>query len=281
MTAMQISGRRFKWSRGNPALWVSGIVLAVVFASVVFAGLIAPAGPLHVDILNASRGPSTAHLLGTDDSGRDILSRLIVGARASIVGPALVIVVATVLALLLAVAAAWRGGAVDVVVSRLFDLVFAFPSLVLAVVAVAMFGTGLMAPVVALAIAYTPYIGRVVRSTAVRERAQTYIAALETQGFSAWWICVRHLVPNLLPLVLVQASLNFGSALLDLAAVSYLGLGVQPPAPEWGLMVADGQSDVLTGRPEQALFAATAIVLTVVSVNVFGNRLASRMGVTK
>ncbi|MFI6517489.1 ABC transporter permease [Spirillospora sp. NPDC050679] len=244
----------------------------------VCGGWIAPHDPLQTDALQVHAFPSAAHLLGTDDTGRDILSRLIVGARPSLIGPVSVIALAAALATVLAIVAAWHGGLVDAAISRAFDIAFAFPSLILAIVVVSVVGVGLAGPVLALAVAFVPYIGRVVRAASIRERSQPYVAALELQGMSGWRICLRHVLPNVLPLILVQSALALGYALLDLAAISYVGLGVQPPSPEWGLMVANGQSAILEGFPQQSLFAVAAIVLTVVSVNVLGGHLSARAG---
>ena len=159
--------------------------------------------------------------------------------------------------------------------SRILDILFAFPGLILAVLAVALFGAGLIAPVIALSIAYLPYIARVLRSGAMRERALPYIDACYAEGLPTRTIAIRHLLPNIMPLVLVQATLSFGYALVDLAAISYLGLGVQPPASsEWGLMVANGQSSILSGHPQESLLAGFMIVLTVVAFNLLGDRLA-------
>jgi peptide/nickel transport system permease protein len=163
----------------------------------------------------------------------------------------------------------------DTVVSRVLDILFAFPGLIFALIAVTMFGAGLAAPVAALSIAYLPYIARVLRSAALRERRLPYIAACYVAGLPAWQICLRHLLPNLLPLVLVQATLSFGYALVDLAAISYLGLGVQPPTPEWGLMISTGQSSILNGAPQESLSAAIMIVLIVIAFNLLGDRLAN------
>lgn len=193
-------------------------------------------------------------------------------------GPAIVILVAAVVGSVLAVWAAWVGGWIDAFIARVFDVLFAFPGLILAVLAAAVFGVGLVGPAIALSIAYIPYIGRVIRSAAQKERQRAYIAALEIQGMSAWWICVRHILPNVLPLLIVQSSVAFGYALLDLAAVSYVGLGVQPPTPEWGLMVSNGQPAILAGHPQQSLFAGAAIVITVLSINLLGTRLSEWMG---
>lgn len=278
--APQLRRRRGAGRRSRVVPWACGTVVAVVVAAAVLGPWLAPHDPLAVDPLNTHSAPSGVHLLGTDELGRDILSRLLVGARASLLAPAVVVILAALLATFLAIAAAWLNGVVDAVVSRLFDLVFAFPALILAVISVAVFGVGLRAPVAALAIAYVPYIGRVMRTAALRERGAPYVAALEAQGFSAWWLCLRHIVPNIVPLLFVQSALAFGYALLDLAAISYVGLGVQPPAAEWGLMVAQGQSSILAGFPEQSISAVVTIVLTVVSVNILGNRLSERLGGT-
>lgn len=271
-------GHRRRPVRSNLVAWCCALVVALVIVLAALGPWLAPHDPLAVDPFNVHAAPSGAHLLGTDDLGRDILSRLIVGTRASLVAPAIVIVLAAVVATVLAIAAAWLNGIVDTLVSRVFDVLFAFPSLILAVISVTIFGVGLTAPVLALAVAYVPYLGRVMRTAALRERRAPYVAALQTQGFSAWWICLRHLLPNVLPLLLVQSALAFGYALLDLAAISYVGLGVQPPQAEWGLMVAQGQSSVLAGFPQQSIAAVVAIVATVVSVNVLGARLSERVG---
>lgn len=278
-TLLRQRGRRRRHT-SNIVVWSCGLVVALVAVLAAFGPWLVPYDPLGVDPLNVHAAPSGAHLLGTDDLGRDILSRLIMGTRDSMVAPAVVILLAALVASVLAVAAAWLNGPFDAVVSRVFDVVFAFPALILAVISVTIFGVGLTAPVLALAVAYVPYIGRVMRTAALRERAAPYVAALETQGFSAWWLCLRHIVPNILPLLLVQSSLAFGYALLDLAAISYVGLGVQPPDSEWGLMVAQGQSSILAGFPQQSIAAGLAIILTVVSVNILGNRLSERLGRT-
>ena len=227
----------------------------------------------------AYQGPSASYLLGTDSLGRDLLSRLIYGARLSLAGPALVVLIATILGTGLALLTAWMGGWTDRVISRVFDIIFAFPGIILAVLAVALFGSGLAAPVAALSIAYLPYDARVLRSVALRERALTYISACYVAGLPTRTIVLRHLLPNLLPFIFVQCTLSLGYALVDLAAVSYLGLGVAPPAAEWGLMVANGQASILTGHPQESLFAGVLIVLTVVAFNMLGDRLATRFSV--
>jgi peptide/nickel transport system permease protein len=250
--------------------------LGLLVAIALLAPLIAPQDPNALDPLAFNAPPSSTHLLGTDASGRDLLSRLIYGARLSLLGPALVVLLAMLAGTALAIVAAWRGGWVDTAVSRGFDIVFAFPGLLLAVTAVAMFGPGLIAPVIALTISYTPWIGRIVRAAAVGQRHLPYIAAASVQGFSGPAICRRHLLPNVLPIVVVQATLAYGYALVDLAAISFLGLGIQPPTAEWGLMVSTGESSIIEGHPAESLFAGAAIVLTVITFNLLGERLSQR-----
>lgn len=259
----------------NPitAACVAWITLVVVVA--VFAPWLAPYDPNKLDLLQRFQGPSAAHWLGTDSLGRDLLSRLIWGARLSLTGPTLIILMATTAGTFLAIVTAWVGGWFDNVTSRLLDILFAFPGLIFAMLAVAIFGPGLVAPVIALSIAYLPYITRVLRSGALRERHLPYIDACYAEGLPTRTIAFRHLLPNIMPLVFVQATLSFGYALVDLAAISYLGLGVQPPTPEWGLMIANGQSSILSGHPQESLYAGLMIVLTVVSFNMLGDQLAT------
>lgn len=254
---------------GNAALATIALLVLLALA----APLLAPADPNVQNLGQAFAGPSSAYPLGADESGRDLLSRLLYGGRTGLLGPLLVVLLSTVLGGTVAFASAWIGGRFDAFCGRVLDVMFAFPGLLLAILAVALFGRGLAAASIALGIAYTPYLARLIRSAVVRERALPYVVALEVQGLSALRICVRHLLPNVLPLVAAQAALTFGSALVDLAALSFLGLGVQPPTADWGAMVASGLSGVIAGEPREALLAGGAIVLSVVAFNVLGERL--------
>jgi peptide/nickel transport system permease protein len=159
------------------------------------------------------------------------------------------------------------------VISSALNILFAFPAILLAVLATAVFGAGLTAAALALAVAYTPYVARVLRGAALRERNRPYVAALEVQGASATAICLRHLLPNLGSLIVAQATILFGYAMVDLAAISFLGLGVQPPAANWGVMIAENQQGIPQGYPLPALVAGSAIVLVVIAVNLLGERL--------
>jgi peptide/nickel transport system permease protein len=275
-------GRIF-FPRTRRRLAASTIVYGVCWAIVALAVLLAIFGPLlrpHDPNSSALEfqfvGPFRAkgYLLGFDSQGRDLLSRLMVGARTSMFGPAMVVVISMAAGTAIAVAAAWRGGWTDSALGTAMDILFAFPGILLAVLTAAVFGTGLLAPTIALGIAYTPYIARVLRSAAVRERAREYIAAAEVQGLPSLTICARHLIPNLIELVAAQATLVFAWAMVDLAAISFLGLGVQAPTADWGVMVSTGQIGVLQGYPMESLSAGLCIVLVVVAVNLLGERIA-------
>lgn len=248
-------------------------VLLVLVLMAVVAPWIAPYPPQSGSILDSYAPPSGAHWLGTDANGFDILSRLLIGARTSLLGPAAVILLSLFVGIPLALTAAWRGGLIDTVVSRVLDIVFALPGILLAILAAAVFGPGLTPAVIAIAIAYLPYVARVVRSAALQQRVQPYVAALEVQGVSGFAICVRHILPNIAGIVLAQATIAFGYALADLAALSFLGLAVQAPQADWGVLVND-QAGVRSGHSLQVIAASVLIIITVAALALLGDRVA-------
>ncbi|MEU1507996.1 ABC transporter permease [Kitasatospora sp. NPDC005748] len=267
---------RLRTARAPLQLLCLGFVALVVLAAVL-APWVAPADPNAVDLGNALAGPSGDHPLGVDASGRDTLSRLVTGARTSLLGPLGVVAFSTLAGVAVGTAAAWRGGWLDSVLSRSTELVFAFPGMLLAILIVSVYGEGLIAPVIALAIAYLPYVSRLTRSLVLAERARPYVEAYQVQGHSGPQICLRHVIPGIAPVVLAQSTINFGYALIDLAGLSFLGLGVPALTPDWGRMVFDGQSAVQHGYPLSAVLPCVAIVLTVVAFNVVGERWADQV----
>lgn len=255
--------------------------IAIAFIVVVGAlAILAPLLPLHdprdVDLANRFAGSSWERWLGTDANGRDLLSRLVWGARSSLVGALIVTVAATVAGTALAIMAAWHGRWVDSIIARGFDIVFAFPGILLALLAVAVIGVGQVAAIITLSIAYTPYVGRIVRSGALREVQQPYVMALWLQGHGGTRIAVRHLVPNLRSTVLAQLTLTFGYSLIDLAALSFLGVGAPQDQPDWGVMVAGGQDAIIKGHPRESLLGALMLFCTVLAFSVLGERLGGR-----
>ncbi|MGW3954772.1 ABC transporter permease [Streptomyces sp. NPDC004752] len=243
------------------------------------APVLAPYSPDATSLLDSLLPPGgPGHLLGTDSTGRDVLSRLMYGARLSLLAPLGVVLLSGLLGTTIGLLAARAGGWADAVLSRGMDIVFAFPSLLLAMLVVAVFGPGVLAPVCALAVSYTPFIGRVVRSVALQESAKPYLESYRVMGFGEIWVTLRHLLPNVLPVVIAQSALSFGYALVDLASLSYLGLGVRPPASDWGSMINEAQSAILQGSAWAGLVPGVAVLLTVVSVNVIGEHIGASIG---
>jgi len=254
----------------------SAAVIAVATFVAIFGPLLAPYNPDLPNLSLAWVGPTGGHLLGYDFQGRDVLSRLLAGAQSSMVGPLAVVILSLSAGAVFAVASAWRRGATDAVISSGLDILFAFPGILLAVLATTVFGAGLVAAAIALSVAYMPYVARVLRGAALKERGQPYVAALEVQGASGPSICLRHIVPNMMPLIVAQATIMFGWAMVDLAAISFLGLGTQPPAPNWGVMISENEVGVLQGYPLPAISAGVCIVVVVIAFNILGERLFER-----
>ncbi|MDJ0348312.1 ABC transporter permease [Cryobacterium sp. PH29-G1] len=264
--------------RASGLFLTSLIVAAIMVVSAIAAPILAPYNPNIVDLANVLSGPTSAHWLGTDALGRDTLSRMMFGARSSLLGPLLVVVLSTAIGILLGLIAAWRGGWLDALLARIFDLLFAFPALLLAILAVALFGKGLAAPVIAMSIAYAPFVARLVRSLVVTERTRPYVAAYRVQGFSGGWIALRRVLPNVMPTVGAQSTLNFGYVLADLAALSFIGLGVQAPTADWGAMINESRGALMSGQILPAMAPTIAVVLVVIAINIIGEEFSDRLG---
>lgn len=274
--SLLFAGRRgrVRARRRGVSFYVALGVLALIVVTAVAAPLLAPHQPETTDLLASNAGPGTAgHLLGADSTGRDTLSRLLYGARLSLLAPLFVVLIAGALGTGFALMAARRRGWADALISRTMDLIFAFPALLLAMLSVAVFGAGLTAPILALAVAYTPFIGRVIRSVAMQEEARPYVGSYEVMGFGSAFIAVRHVLPNVLPVLVAQCALSFGYAMVDLASLSYLGLGVQPPSADWGVMINSSQDAILQGNPWSGIVPGVAVMITVVCVNIVGEHL--------
>ncbi|MEU4233461.1 ABC transporter permease [Nonomuraea sp. NPDC026600] len=253
--------------------------LALVVVAAVCAPLVTPYEPDAVDFAASLAPVSPEHLLGADQSGRDLLTRILYGARTSLVGPLLLLAIASALGVALGTLAAWHRGWVDAVVSRVTDVMYAFPGLLFVVLIVAVFGNGMTTAVIALGLAYAPTIAKYTRSVALAECGKPYIDAYRVQGMGGLAICVRHLVPNMARSIVGYLVVLFGEGLMSLATLSFLGFGAQPPSSDWGLMVKEGQPAIVQGAFLPVLVPGAAIALVVVSFNVIGVRLADRMGV--
>jgi ABC-type dipeptide/oligopeptide/nickel transport system permease subunit len=265
-TLAQATGGRWEGLFGRIVVVVSALVLGVIVICAIFAPWLAPNNPNTIHLLNPYANPSHAYLFGQDSSGRDIFSRLIYGARLSLLGPLIVVAIAFAGGVPLGFLAAYRGGFVDGLISRVFDVVFAFPALLLAIVIVATFGASFQTAVFAVAITYVPLMGRVVRSAALVERSKPYVEECRLQGYGAFRILLVHVMPNIGRILVSQTTLYFAYGLLDLSALSFLGLGAQSPQIDWGGMLQDANQGVFQS-PYGVIFPALAIVFLVVSLN--------------
>jgi len=265
-TSSRAAGGRLEGLFQRIVVVVSGVTLFVIVCCALFAPWLAPHSPNAVHLYHPYSPPSRGFLFGRDSAGRDILSRVIFGARLSLLGPSIVVGIAFVAGVPLGFLAAYRGGFTDGLISRVFDVVFAFPPLLLAVVIVATFGASFQTAVVAVAITYIPLMGRVVRSAALVERSKSYVEECRLQGYGAWRILFAHMMPNIARVLISQTTLYFAYGLLDLSALSFLGLGAQPPQIDWGGMLENANQGVFQS-PTGVVFPALAIVLLVVSLN--------------
>ena len=271
--------RRFVPRSTAHAATIAAVVTIVVLVLIaVFAPLISPHDPNAVNLSNTLAEPGNGYPLGTDASGRDILSRLFYGARTSLLGPLLVIALSTLVGVPLGLLGGYRGGVVDGVLGRTWDVLFAFPALLLAIVIVAAFGAGFWTAVLAISIIYVPLLARVVRGVTLVEREKAYVDALKVQGFSGPRVALRHVLPNIAPTIAAQATLNFGYALLDLAGLAFLGLGVQPPTADWGQMLASGRGALILHHYVEVIAASAAIAISVIAFNIAGDALSQRAG---
>jgi len=259
---------------------VAMIVLVVILIGVIFAPLLATHDPNKLDIVNALQGPSKDHLLGTDKTGRDIFSRLLYGGRTSLLGALGVIVISVVIGVPVGLFSGFYGGKIDAVLMRIADVVVSFPALLLAFILVASFGRGLQNAIIALGIIYVPMLARLTRSLVLVEKNKTYVEAAFSIGFSDMNILFLQILPNCISTLLVQLTLDLGYAMLDLAAMSFLGLGVQPPTADWGYMLEDGRA-FLTTHPMMALAPGLAIIATVVALNIFSDGVRAYLDPTQ
>lgn len=279
MTVVVLPRLRARRRRSGPAVgyWAALGFLVLTVVAALLGPVLAPYEADEIDFAAIWSGPNAAHLLGTDQLGRDLFSRLLVGAGETLVGPILLLILAALLGVAIGVFAAWNGGWIDTLLARITDVMFAFPGLLFVVLVIAVFGKGPVTAVIALALAYAPVIAKYTRSLALSEIARPYVDAYRVQGMGGAAICVRAVIPNLLPALVGYLVVLFGEALMSLATLSYLGFGAQPPSSEWGLMVQEGQAGLVQGHFLPTLVPGAAIALVVVAVNVVGVRIADRL----
>jgi peptide/nickel transport system permease protein len=253
----------------------SGFILLALLFMALAAALIAPIDPAKQDMGASLKPPSSTHWLGTDKMGRDTWSRIVYGTRPTLAGALLVVLISEIIGIPLGLISGYYGGRVDNIIMRALDLLLAFPALLLAILIVSTFGRGLTNAVIALGIVYIPAIARLVRSVTLVQRQQVYVEAAQALGYSTPRILFRHILPNVVSPILVQSTIDLAYAILDIAALSFLGLGIQPPDPDWGSMLAEGKAHLLLS-PYVAIYSGIAIMIAVIAFNLFGDGLRSQ-----
>jgi peptide/nickel transport system permease protein len=258
--------------RRRVPLAIGLVVVMLLLLSAIAAPLLAPRNPDLQNIGQRLRPPSAANPFGTDEFGRDILSRILYGARITLLASTLAVVLAALIGCTVGLTAGYFGGAYDAVVGRLIDVLFAFPVILLGIAIVAIMGPGVPSVIAAIAVASLPNFARVSRAAIVPEKEREYVLAAHVVGASTTYLIVRTLLPNLIGPLMVLVSLGFAYAVLYEASLSFLGLGAQPPTPEWGAMLSTAR-DFLFQAPWYAFFPGISIVLLVFSLNLVGDGL--------
>jgi peptide/nickel transport system permease protein len=253
--------------------FVAGLTLTAAIVGTALCSLAyTPRDPLGMDIATRLHAPTATHLMGTDQYGRDILSRVMRGAVASLAVGAVAVGIGMGVGVLLGAAGGWAGGWLDEALMRVTDAIYGFPAVLSALLVTAVFGAGVLISRVAVGIAYVPVFARVTRANVLSLKAQDFVLAARALGVSDGAIVRRHVLPNTVSPLIVQATISFPLAILAEAALSYLGLGTQPPHPSWGLMLREAQS-FLALAPWFAVFPGAAIALAVLGFNLLGDGL--------
>lgn len=268
-------GRRpsaFRLFLRSPVSVVGSIVLLIMIAAALLGPAFAPYGVNETDIAGALKPPSADHWFGTDDLGRDVFSRVIVAAQVSLRVAVVSVAIALVLGVFLGIVSGYAGGWADGILMRIVDVMFAFPMLILALAIVAVLGPGANTATIAIGVVYVPIFARVARASTLSVRSEPFVRASQTMGTGAGRILLKHILPNISGPIIVQTSLSLAFAILSEAALSFLGLGVQPPQPSWGRMLFEAQSFLGTAW-WLAVFPGLAIFLTVLSCNLVGDGL--------
>ncbi|PDT79164.1 ABC transporter permease [Bradyrhizobium sp. C9] len=263
------AGRRLIRRKGA-VLGLAVIVLFILLA--VFAPLIVPYDPIATSWSLVRKAPSLQHWFGTDELGRDVLARVVFGARASLLAGVISVSIALAIGVPLGLLAGYRGGFIDALISRITDAMLACPFLILAIALAAFLGPSLGNAMIAIGVSATPIFIRLTRGQVMNVKVEDYVEAARAMGNPRWRIALVHILPNILPALLVQATLSIAAAIIAEAALSFLGLGQQPPAPSWGSMLNAAQR-FLTSAPWMAIWPGLAIFLVVLSFNLVGDGL--------
>jgi peptide/nickel transport system permease protein len=258
--------------RGGLSLWLGAVLVATLIAAALLSLIWTPYPPTAIDIPHKLAPPSAAHWFGTDNLGRDVASQILAGSRVSILVGVIAVGIGLAFGIVLGLIAAFSKGLVEDGLMKLSDFVFAFPALLLAIMLTSTFDPGVVNAIIAIGIYNVPIIAKLTRATANGVLSREYALAARAAGRGPIAIALDHVLPNIAPALIVQATIQFAIAILAEAALSYLGLGAQPPETSWGKMLADAQN-VLYNAPRLALYPGIAIALSVLGLNLLGDGL--------
>ena len=250
--------------------------IIVLFLAVIFADFITPYDYAGIDLRNVMSFPSREHIMGTDQYGRDLFTRILYGGRVSLLVALLATVISIVAGGVIGATAGYFGGWYDTVVMRIMDVFMAIPGLLMAITVAAALGTGMINTAIAIAISNIPSLSRIMRSSVLLLREQEYVEAAEAFGSSNARIIWKHIVPNTLAPIIVQATLSIGSAILNIAGLSFIGLGIEPPTPEWGSILSNSMDQIMSFWP-LIVFPGLMIALTMLAFNLLGDGLRDAM----
>jgi len=267
---MSRAGPRLRFRQAN--FMIGATLVAALVALALLSFVWTPHSAIELDIPHKLQPPSSSHWLGTDSLGRDIVSLLIVGSRVSIAVGLVAVGIGIGFGVALGLVAAVKRGWVEEVVMRFADFTFAFPALLSAIMLTAIYGPGLVTSIVAIGIFNVPVFARITRASALVVRSREFVLAARALGKAEWRITLEHVLPNIMPILIVQATIQFALAILAEAALSYLGLGTQPPTPSWGRMLNEAQLQLFQA-PQLAVYPGVAIALTVLGLNLMGDGL--------
>ncbi|QOS81680.1 nickel ABC transporter permease subunit NikC [Paenibacillus sp. JNUCC31] len=272
-----------KWRavfKGQRAIQICSVIILLFFVIAILAPWIAPHDPVKVNLLQKLASPSLEHWLGTDHLGRDNLTRLMYGARVSLGFATLIFLSSLLIGVIVGSISGYLGGWVDSLLMRFCEGIMAFPNLVLVLGIVGIFGPGLMQVLLALMMVQWVYYARICRNMVVSLKERNFIAAARISGSSSWMIIRRHIIPNVQRPIVVMGTLEMGWAIMDISALSFLGLGIQPPNAEWGAMIHEG-TGYIRSHPELMIYPGTLILLVVITFNILGEALSERYGIAK
>ena len=262
------------WKRfyKNKTAVVALVVLFLLAMGAILAGVLTPFDPYEVVLSEVKQAPSSKHLLGTDEQGRDILTRLLFGARISLSVGFISVSISTLLGSIIGIVSAYFGGWADVVLSRIMEMIQSFPSILLAIIFMSVFGRGIENAVIAIAVVSIPGPARIIRSSALSAKELDYVTSARAIGCTNGRIMFKHILPNILAPIIVNATMSVSGAILSLASLGFLGLGVQPPTAEWGYMLSDSRT-YINSAPHMIMAPGVAIALTVLCFNLLGDGL--------